>query len=65
MGGLHEVTGVDDDVLQMSALFEYSSSQKSLVSNQVLCKFAEDQREDIREDIWRSIMEAGSCSPSL
>ncbi|MBJ7267374.1 CpaF family protein [Idiomarina abyssalis] len=62
---INEVTGVDDDVLQMSALFEYSSSQKSLVSNQVLCKFAEDQREDIREDIWRTIMEAGSCSPSL
>ena len=62
---INEVTGVDDDVLQMSALFEYSSSQKSLVSNQVLCKFAEDQREDIREGIWRSIMEAGSCSPSL
>lgn len=62
---INEVTGVDDDVLQMSALFEYSSSQKSLVSNQVLCKFAEDQREDIREGIWRSIMEAGSCSSSL
>ncbi|MGM0905771.1 MAG: CpaF family protein [Pseudomonadota bacterium] len=62
---INEVTGIDDDVLQMSALFEYSNNQKSLVSNQTLCKFAEEQTEDVRRGIWRTIMEGESCLPSV
>jgi pilus assembly protein CpaF len=62
---INEVTGIDDDVLQMSALFEYSNNHKSLVSNQTLCKFAEDQTEDVRRGIWRTLMGGESCLPSL
>lgn len=62
---INEVTGIDDDVLQMSALFEYSNNQHSLVSNQTLCKFAEEQTEDVRRGIWRTIMGGESCLPSV
>ncbi|MGM0429252.1 MAG: CpaF family protein [Pseudomonadota bacterium] len=62
---INEVTGIDDDVLQMSALFEYSNNQNSLVSNQTLCKFAEEQTEDVRRGIWRTIMEGESCLLSV
>lgn len=59
---INEVTGIDDDVLQLSPLFERTNIQQPLMSNQTLCKFAEEQTEAIRQEIWKSLMEEDECS---
>ncbi|MCK7458278.1 CpaF family protein [Idiomarina aminovorans] len=59
---INEVAGIDDDVLQLSPLFERHNTQGSLVSNQTLCKFAEEQTEENRQAIWESLMGDELCS---
>ncbi|MCA1767980.1 MAG: CpaF family protein [Idiomarina sp.] len=62
---INEVAGIDDDVLQLAPLFERQNTQKNLVSNQTLCKFAEDQTEETRQAIWESLMGGELCSSSV
>lgn len=59
---INEVTGIDDNVLQLSPLFERTNAQQPLISNQTLCKFAEEQTEQVRQEIWRSLMGEEECS---
>ena len=61
---ISEVTGIDDNVLQLSLLFERSNMTQSLVSNKTLCKFADEQGDDVRQEVWESLMGDGLCSSS-
>jgi len=61
---INEVTGIDDNVLQLLPLFERSNAQRLLVSNKTLCKFAEEQTEQLRQEIWESLMGESSCLSS-
>ncbi|RUO68857.1 CpaF family protein [Idiomarina ramblicola] len=59
---ISEVTGIDDNVLQLSPLFERSNAAQSLMSNKILCKFAEEQTENVRQEVWEALMGDGLCS---
>lgn len=61
---ISEVTGIDDNVLQLSPLFERRNTTQSLISNKTLCKFADEQGDDIRQEVWESLMGDGLCSSS-
>tara|TARA_B100001059_G_scaffold208720_1_gene221193 strand:- start:1086 stop:1622 length:537 start_codon:yes stop_codon:yes gene_type:complete len=61
---ISEVTGIDDNVLQLSPLFERSNMTQSLVSNKTLCKFADEQGDDVRQEVWESLMGDGLCLSS-
>ncbi|RXS44163.1 CpaF family protein [Idiomarina sp. 29L] len=62
---IDELTGIDDDVLQMSPLFSRESAEHSLTSNQTLCRFAEQQSDDIRESLFKTLMGDESCISSF
>jgi len=62
---IDELTGIDDDVLQMSPLFSRESAEHSLTSNQTLCRFAEQQSDDIRESLFKTLMVDESCISSF
>lgn len=59
---INEVTGIDENVLQLLPLFERTNFHQPLMSNQTLCKFAEEQTDPVRQEIWKSLIGEEECS---
>lgn len=64
--GIDELTGIDDDVLQLSPLFTRVGYDKPLSSSNTLCRFADEQMDSVRELLFNSLMDDDAlCTSSF